>query len=175
MPSWRVHLITGALLSAVLAYACFYTGLGYLFVNQNQIQFYFVVNIGFITLLGSVFPDFDYRKTLIRHALGPVLAVFVVVSYVYLNRNNASSINPIFLTLLFVVFVFLPYILGLVLPLKHHGKLHSILASCMFCLLWLGLELLIFRMTTIQAGVIAVFGFMGYNSHLLLDLDLKWS
>ena len=85
MPSWRVHVFVGIILTIIMLYACYYIGLWYLFIENNQVQFLFVLHSCFILILGSVLPDFDYRKTRIRHALGPMLGLFIIVSYIYLN------------------------------------------------------------------------------------------
>ena len=86
MPGWKFHLTVGFILSIVLIYASFTLGYGYLFIEGWELQFFFIFHVGFITLLGSLAPDFDYRRTRIRNALGPVLGVFVVISFIYINR-----------------------------------------------------------------------------------------
>jgi hypothetical protein len=173
MPSWRLHVTTGIILTAMMIYGFFISDLWYLFIDQNQIQFFFIFHIVFISVLGSLMPDFDYRKTRIRNAFGPVLGGFICLSYIYQNNFEPSRINPAFLLVLMIVFILLPFIAGIVIPFKHHGKLHSILSAGVYSISWAGLELFIFSMSEIQAATVFLFGFVGYFSHLLLDGDLK--
>ncbi len=173
MPSWRVHVFIGASLSVILLYAFYHLDLWYLFISENQLQFLFFFHCCFIGILGSVAPDFDYRNTRIRHALGPCLGLFIIISYVYINLPDLTKIDPNLIIILLIAFFVIPFLFGLVFPFRHHGKLHSISAACLFVLIWMCVELLIFKMSIIQTSIIGLFGFVGYSSHLLLDLDLK--
>ena len=173
MPTWRVHIFMGICITALFVYVITLIDLWYLFIKDNQIQFLFWFHAGFICILGSLLPDYDYRKTKIRHALGPVLGLFIIMSYVYLNLSDLSNIDlDLFLILLFAFFI-IPSFFGFVFPFRHHGKMHSFSAAVLYVLIWMLLELLVFQMTPLQSGIIGLFGFIGYSSHLLLDLDLK--
>ena len=174
MPSWRVHLAIGITITALLLYIFHYLDLWHFFITDKNVQSIFWLHVWVVALLGSLFPDFDYRKTRIRHALGPILGLFIFSSIIYLNRYDLFSINPASLVFVLFLFMFLPFIAGLVIPFEHHGKLHSITAAVIFALFWFGLELVIFNISYIQAGLIGFFGFIGYISHLILDLELKW-
>ena len=173
MPSWRVHLFTGILLAIFLIYICYIFNVWYPFVVNNQVQFFYLLHICFILILGSVLPDFDYRKTRIRHALGPVLGLFIIVSYIYLNLSKPFEIDLKLILILLLAFLIFPFLAGLIFPFKHHGKLHSLSAAIIYGLCWLCVELFIFNFSIPQAGIVAVFGFVGYFFHLLLDKDLK--
>lgn len=173
MPSWRIHLIIGLILTASLFYIFYYFNLWQLLITNSKIQYLYLLHIWFISLLGSLLPDFDYRKTRIRHILGPVLTIFVVLSIIYINRYEPINLNPASLGFLALMFLFIPLLAGLVVPFKHHGKLHSVTAAIVFGLFWLGFELVIFNQALIQAGIVGLFGFLGYISHLILDWDLK--
>ncbi|WP_455392295.1 hypothetical protein [[Eubacterium] cellulosolvens] len=174
MPSWRAHVITGSIIIVALVIVCYYLELSYLFVDQNQVQYFFCFHIAFVSILGSLLPDFDYRKTRIRHMVGPTLVGFLLVSFLYLNRYSLFTIDPVSLLVLFIILILILFLLGLVIPFKHHGRMHSVAAAVIYTITWLILELFIFDMTPLQAGVIGLFGFAGYFSHLALDLDVKW-
>ena len=174
MPSWRTHVTAGAILLVLLVLVCFYLELSFLFITQEQIKYFFCLHIAFIFVLGSLLPDFDYPYTRIRHSIGPVVAGFLFISYVYLNRSNLFIINPISLLFMLIILIIILFMLGLVIPFRHHGKMHSMTAAIIYALTWVVLELVVFDMSILQASVIGVFGFMGYFSHLALDLDFKW-
>jgi hypothetical protein len=173
MPSWRIHVTIGLCISILLIYICYYLDLSHLFVSDGEIQYFFVFHVCFISVLGSILPDYDYRKTRIRHSLGIILGSFVVVSIVYLYRTEPEKIDPIFLLFIMIAIVTVIFLLGLVVPFKHHGKMHSMSAAMFYGIGWIGLELWLFQMSILQAGVISLFGFVGFFFHLLLDQDLK--
>ena len=174
MPSWRVHVFIGISLTILLTYVCHSFKLWYLFIFEDQVQYLFWMHCIFVCMLASVLPDFDYRRTRIRYALGPMLGLFIIISYIYLNYIEPLKIDLNLILILMVGFLVIPFLAGLVFPFKHHGKLHSISAACIYFLIWVGVELLIFKMSPTAAGIIGLFGFAGYCSHLLLDLDLKF-
>jgi len=173
MPEWRCHLSIGIILTAALVYASYSMGYGFLFIDEGNLRFFFTFQIVFISLMSSLVPDFDYRKTRIRNAFGPVLGLFIVISYLYLNRNDINTVSPSFLLVLLIIFILVPLLAGIVIPFKHQGRLHSISFALMWGLIWFGIEILIFEMNYIQAGGIGIFAFLGYFSHLLLDRILK--
>ena len=174
MPSWRVHVIFSILVTSLLGYACLRLGLDHLFINDGQIQYFFVFHLGFVSLLGSLFPDYDYRKTKIRHILGPALGGFIVISYIYLNRYTPAEIDPILILFLMFIFIVIPFLFGLVVPFKHHGKLHTIVVAIIFAIVWILIELLVFDLLKLQAIIIGLFGFINYSAHLLIDRNLRW-
>jgi len=174
MPSWRIHLITGMIVTILLLYVCYTFGLRELFFQDNEIEYFFWFHVCFISILGSLLPDFDSRKTRIRHTLGPVLGMFLIVSYIYLHRFSHHKINPEFVIVVLFLLIIIVFILGIVIPFKHHGRMHSITAAGLFVISWMAIELLVFEASLLQTAVIGLFGFLGYFSHLALDLDLKW-
>ena len=105
MPSWRLHIIFGILVTSLLLYACLRLDLDYLFIYHGQPQYLFLFHFAFVSMLGSLFPDFDYRKTKIRHMLGPALGGIIIISYLYLNRYQIITIDPMFI--LFLLFIFI--------------------------------------------------------------------
>lgn len=173
MPSWRIHTTVGIITTFLIIYGCLSFGYSYLFIENNEIQVFFSMHLCFITVLGSVIPDFDYKKTRIRHALGPILGCFSIISYFYLYRFQLTEINLVFLFVLLIIFVLIPILAGLVIPFKHHGILHSIGAAAFYGLSWGVIEVFIFNMTCVQSSIIGFSGFSGYFSHLLMDLKLK--
>ena len=162
MPGWKFHLTVGFILSIVLIYASFTLGYGYLFIEGWELQFFFIFHVGFITLLGSLAPDFDYRRTRI-----------VVISFIYINRSELGDVDPTFVLVLLIVFILVPFLAGIAIPFKHHGRMHSISFALLYGLTWIGLEIIIFNMTFMQSAAIGIFGFLGYFSHLLMDRILK--
>lgn len=173
MPTWRVHVFTGVILTTLMIYGCYYFDYWELFIYKNQIQYFFWLHVWFIAILGSVLPDFDSSKTRIRHAFGMLMGAFIVVSLIYLHRFEPLNIKPISLIFIVLLFIIIPFLIGLVVPFKHHGKFHSVTAAAVYALVWLLLEFLAFDMTSPQAGMIGAFAFVGYMSHLLMDRDLK--
>jgi hypothetical protein len=173
MPGWRFHLTVGLILSIILIYTSFSFGYGFLFIEGRALQYFFIFHVGFITLLGSLAPDFDYKRTRIRNALGPVLGIFIVISFLYINRSELGDVDPTFVMVLLIVFITVPFLAGIAIPFKHHGKMHSITYALFYGLTWTGLEGFIFDMTYTQSAAIGIFGFLGYFSHLLMDRILK--
>ncbi len=174
MPTWRFHLATGILLTVFLIYICYYLGFWYIFIIKNEINFLFLFHLFFISLLNSLLPDFDERKTKIHRWLGVVLALFVIFSAVYIYRIDFSISDIPSLFFLALILIIILFILGWVIPFRHHGTLHSALAAFLFAGIWIVLELALFQMSYTQALLIGGFGFIGYLSHLVLDRDLKW-
>jgi hypothetical protein len=126
---------------------------------------------GFAAVLGADIPDFDYRYTKIRHALGPVLGGFITIGYLYTKGTEASLEVA---ASIFISIVIAFALIG-ILPLKHHGRLHSIGAACGYCIGWALISYYFFEINEmIWIVVIIIFSFCGYFLHLLLDLDLKF-
>ncbi|UCH88488.1 MAG: metal-dependent hydrolase [Thermoplasmata archaeon] len=173
MPSWKVHISVGIILTALMIYGIYTSNLWDSLTQNNQIQYFFWFQCAFIAVLGSVLPDFDYGKTKIRHGFGPVLGAFVSFSYIYVNDFELEKINPLFLITILIIFLLVPLIAGFVIPFEHHGKLHSISAASFYALCIAGLGILIFLFAYVQAGILALFGFTSYFFHLLLDRELK--
>lgn len=173
MPSWRVHLFIGIILTGSLLYLFHYFDLWHVFITKQELQYLFWLHIWFAALLGSLFPDFDYRKTKIRHILGPAAGVFIILSIIYSNRYEPLELEPTSLFFILLLFILIPFLVGLVVPFKHHGPMHSLTAAGAFALFWIGLELVLFNFSFIHASMIGFFGFFGYISHLLLDGDIK--
>jgi hypothetical protein len=174
MPSWRFHISVGFILAALMIYGLAITVHSIDLDYPNPVLVFFWLHAGFILLMGSLMPDFDYRKTKIRYSLGPVLGIYILGSYLYLNRHEPLDINPAFLATLLLLAIILPLLAGLVIPFKHHGKMHSISAALIFSIVWFSLGLVIYNLSLPSAGIIAMFGFVGYLSHLVLDMDLKF-
>ncbi len=175
MTSWRFHLFMGSLIMVLFIYICLQTELSYLFVMNDQIHYFYWYQVGFVGLLGSLIPDFDYRKTKIRHLLGLVVGLFLIVSYLYIKRNELDTVNPVSLMFVLIVFVIITFLIGISLPFRHHGFLHSVVAAMLYAMTWCAIEILIFDMSIIQGGLVGVFGFIGYISHLIMDWQLKWT
>lgn len=174
MTSWRFHLFTGFLITVLLINICFITDLIQLFFHEDKIQYFYWFHICFVALLGSLLPDFDYRRTKIRHFLGLAIGLFLVISYLYLRRNELNKVDFESLLFVLIVIIVVTFLVGFAFPFRHHGKLHSGLAAILYALIWVVIEILFFDMTIQQAGLIGVFGWVGFTTHLILDRDLKW-
>ena len=174
MPNWRFHLSVGAVLTVFLIYTCYYLGYWYLFVDSGKIQYLFWVHIIFVTLLGSLLPDFDERRTKIRRTLGWILGGFIIISIIIINYQNISINDLPGFLVIGLVFLILLIILGVVIPFRHHGLLHSVFAAFVFSISWFLIEYFIFDMLMLQAITIGTFAFCGFMLHLVLDKDLKW-
>jgi hypothetical protein len=119
-------------------------------------------------------PDFDKKRTKIRKTLGLILAGFIIISIILIGYNDLSLNDIPGFVIIAIVFFVLLVILGLVIPFKHHGALHSIFAAFIFSICWFFIEFLIFNLILSQALLIGVFAFCGFMLHLILDKDLKW-
>jgi hypothetical protein len=175
MTSWRFHLFIGSLITGLFIYFCLQTELRYLFISEGQINYFYWYQVGFVGLLGSLIPDFDFRKTKIRHFLGLVIGFFLIISYLYLRRNELDTVNPVSLMFALLVFIIVTFLIGISIPFRHHGFLHSVVAAILYALVWCAIEILVFDLSILQAGLVGIFGFIGYISHLVMDWQLKWT
>ena len=132
MPSWRVHLTVGFILTGALFYGAYFLGILDYITSGYEFQFLYWIHLPFVTLLGSLAPDFDSGKTRIRYSLGPLLGIMVIFSYLYINASDITSIDPIFILTLLVLFIIVPLTAGFVIPFKHHGRLHSVSFGLLF-------------------------------------------
>jgi hypothetical protein len=139
-------------------------------IENGEIHYFALVVAGFAAVLGADLPDFDYRYTKIRHALGPVLAGFITIGYLYTKGTDASLEVA---ASIFISIVIAFALIG-ILPLKHHGRLHSISAAFGYCIGWALISYYLLEINgMVWIVIIMLFSFAGYFLHLLLDLDLK--
>jgi hypothetical protein len=118
-------------------------------------------------------PDFDERKTKIRRTLGLILGGFISISILIIYYRSISINDMPAFFIIIILFLVVLFIIGIVIPFKHHGILHSILAALVFASVWILLEVWVFNLTFLQSIFIGIFGFFGYCSHLVLDKDIK--
>ena len=169
MPGWKLHTYSGMILTVILVFTL-YSIIQSGYVRIDKINYFALLVAGFAAVLGADVPDFDYRQTKIRHALGPVLAGFITFGYLYTKGTEASLETA---ASIFIITVIAFTVIG-ILPLKHHGRLHSISAACGYCIGWALLSYYLFEINEyLWLAVIMAFAFTGYFIHLLLDLDLK--
>lgn len=173
MPKWKSHLVTGALFTLGLFFVLFYLGIDFDLFENDRIQIFILVHAVFISILGSLVPDFDYWKTKIRYALGPVLGIFIFSSFFYLRGFDLLQVDIMKILVIMSAFLIVPIILGLIIPFKHQGMMHSLTAALCYAVLWTGAELLLFQLNITQSVIIGSFGFIGYSSHLILDGKIK--
>jgi len=119
-------------------------------------------------------PDFDEKRTKIRRTLGLILAGFIIISIILIRYNSLSLNDLPGFVIITIGFFALLIILGVIIPFKHHGAMHSIFAAFVFSICWFIIEFIVFKMIIFQALLIGVFGFCGFMLHLVLDKDLKW-
>ena len=169
MPGWKFHTFSGMILTLFLLFILF-SIFQSRFIEIGTINYFALIVAGFAAVLGADLPDFDYRYTKIRHALGPVLAGFITIGYLYTKSTDASLEIAVSI---FILIVITFAIIGII-PFKHHGKLHSISAASVYCIGWALVSYYFFEVNEIiWIVVIMIFSFCGYFIHLLLDLDLK--
>jgi hypothetical protein len=169
MPGWKVHTFSGLVATAVLIITLFFILDSY----EIKVDFhnYFPLAVaGFACVLGSLMPDYDYRKTMIRHTIGPAIASFITFGYLY-TRGSSNNLGSAIIIFFIILIIFA--VIG-ILPMKHHGKLHSLTAAVIYGLGWGVTSYFIFQLTQLfWLAVIIVFALVGYILHLLIDLDLK--
>jgi hypothetical protein len=169
MPGWKLHTFSGLIVTTILI-MILYTALDSGIFGVPSIDLFAIMVAGFACILGSLMPDYDYRKTMIRHIFGPVFGAFITFGYLY-TRGPKADLE--FALVIFISIVVIFAIIG-ILPMKHHGKLHSLTAAAFFGLGWIILSIIVLELThPFWIAVIAMFAIIGYTLHLALDLDLK--
>jgi len=181
MPKWTIHLAFGCI--ATVALVC-----GYIFFGP--VSWYMPSAVGlivavFAAILGSDIPDFDSRKTKIKHILGFFLGGFVAIMYLVHVHMDIRPLWDVFSDweafyaghlliafFLFVVFVLLNTLIWF-FPMRHHGRAHSLVACGIYGVFWGVIGFLALGLNIPDSLVVVVLGSTGYLSHLLLDLDIK--
>jgi len=182
MPSWKMHVLSGFI--ALCALAGTYHILGWSrFYDLDSVR----VGVcgAFACVLGSDLPDFDSRRTKIKHVLGLILGLFISIFYLL---HIHLDIRPLweaawnwhvfysgYLLIAFglLVLCVLANTLVWFFPLRHRGRAHSLIAAGIYGLMWVPLGVFLFGFSLMDSLVVVGVGFMGYLLHLLLDLDLK--
>ncbi len=169
MPGWKLHTFSGMIVTAIL-FLIVYSVINSKAINVYSIDYFALVVAGFACVLGALMPDYDYRKTMIRHTFGPVFAGFITFGYLYTRGSEAEM--EMALTI-FIAIVICCAVLSII-PFKHHGRFHSITSAAVYSVGWVMISYFIFKLDNlIWVGIIAVFAIIGYMLHLLLDMDLK--
>ncbi|MCX8202325.1 MAG: metal-dependent hydrolase [Candidatus Micrarchaeota archaeon] len=167
MGNWIVHSIIGILLGIL----CILTNSG---MEQN-VLFAAVV----ATVLGSLIPDIDHKKSKIRNFFR-WLTIIALLIIIYLTLSNyfkisvdISSILSKDTAVLFLVFAISVFIASVITSFieslipKHRGPIHRIFASLMY-------SFLVFAAASFfgfsEAMIIAFWGFVGYLSHIFMDI-----
>jgi TctA family transporter len=169
MPGWKLHTFSGMIVTAILILIV-YSVINSKAINVDSIDYFALVVAGFACVLGALMPDYDYRKTMIRHTFGPVFGGFISFGYLYTRGWEANLGTAI---IIFIVIVVCCAVLSII-PLKHHGRFHSITSALLYGIGWALISYFMFELDDVAwVGIIAGFAVCGYILHLLLDLDLK--
>ena len=167
MGSWIVHSIIGIMLG--IACIAFNTGM------EQTSLFAAVIS----TVLGSLIPDIDHKKSKVRQGFR-WLVIISLMLIVYLSLSSYFDIKPdlttitaqgvMLLMLVFAASVFIAAIITMfiesLIP-KHRGPVHRIFASLIFSFLIYALAIFLgFE----NAAIIALWGFLGYLSHIFIDI-----
>lgn len=167
MSNWIIHSIIGIILGIL----CIIVNSG---MDQNVL---FAAVIA--TVLGSLIPDIDHKKSKIRGIFRWVVLV-VLLFIIYLSISSYLGINPdlsalmkgdlVMVLIIFAISVFIASIvtsfIESLIP-RHRGPVHRIFASLMY-------SFLVFAAASFfgfgEAALIALWGFIGYLSHIFMDI-----
>lgn len=167
MSNWIVHITLGVILGII----CIIFNLG-----MSQDVLYAAV---IATILGSIIPDIDHKRSKVRNLFRWLLLI-TLLFIVYLTLASYFQIgfdlsilfkeNILLLFIVFALSIFISsiivYIVESLIP-KHRGPVHRISASILYALL-------VYFVANVfgfeQAAVIAFWGFLGYLSHLFMDI-----
>jgi len=121
-----------------------------------------VVTVTFV-FLSALMPDLDYEGSKIHQMLRSGTTLFIASFVAYQALSN----------LMLAVISFLATAAGIwlligSLPFKHRGRMHEFKTAVIYSLLVGGLSLLFFN-----SFLPAIFSFVAYISHLILDGEFK--
>ncbi|MEM3454961.1 MAG: metal-dependent hydrolase [Candidatus Micrarchaeia archaeon] len=167
MSNWMIHSIIGIILGIL----CIIINSG---MDQNVL---FAAVIA--TVLGSLIPDIDHKRSKVR-GIFRWLVLIILLSIIYLSISSYFGINPdlsallnaglamvltVFAISVFIASIITSFIESLI-P-RHRGPVHRIFASLMY-------SFLVFASATFfgfgEAALIALWGFIGYMSHIFMDI-----
>lgn len=138
---------------------------------QNYVRLIVVALVGFcFCFLGSIFPDIDNKKSRVYKRARFMLAIAAFVIFftglaVRFPQNAGGVILLIAACGLLTAAVILVF--NVILP-KHRGATHSFVAA----VIYLGASFVLSYIVLFDlpiAAAIAIFSFLSYSSHLILD------
>ncbi len=150
MPDYRTHIIFGFLFS-IIVYFLFRSFFNLNFINS----FISVILIGF----SSVFPDIDHRNSKIHKWVKSILisiTCIIIIALCYPNFYAAVIYSAISATILYILLTYFK-------P-RHRGITHSFRFSIFFSVI-----IAIFTFFMFHTLIPALFGFVAYNSHIVMD------
>lgn len=151
--NWQPHLIIGAFAGAVIAY--FF-----------QFDFLTILFAGIIGGMSALVPDIDYDSSKMRQIadkLAPLFALFFSISSLCSVDISCIGINWKGIIVSTLAITGLYAIVMTYLKPRHRGITHSISFSVIYFIA-------LYILSNFQ---FALFGFAGYVSHLLADLEVK--
>jgi len=167
MGNWQMHSLIGIILGVL----CILLNSG---LDQNSL---YAATIA--TILGALIPDIDHKKSKIRNVFRSLIFIvflfllyLVVSNYFKINVDLSllASENIVVLFLLFAILVFASSILTSLVESfipKHRGPVHRIFAALLYSIIVFSLGVVLgFE----GGGIIALWGFIGYLSHIFLDI-----
>ena len=134
-------------------------------------QLALVAVVGFcFTFLGSIVPDIDNRSSrMFKHTRFFVGITAFVIAFVLLSpRMHAGLLNVLYvLGICALVTIGIVFALHALMP-KHRRSVHSVKGGAVYGVMsFIGAYILI--MNLYIAAIIAVFSFLAFGSHLVLD------
>lgn len=160
MANFNTHLGVAAVASGMLATLCLQVG----FVDAKD-----ALLLATVGVIGGILPDIDLHYSHPSRILFSLLGIVVTFLWVFSAENHLSILQLWGAGLGIYLFVRYP-IWALFQKLTvHRGSIHSISTAILFCFLTAALSFHAFGNQAFISWLIALFIFLGFILHLLLD------
>lgn len=160
MANFNTHLGVAAVGSGMLATLCLQVG----FVDASDALF-----LAFIGVIGGILPDIDLHYSYPSRILFSILGILLAFLWIFAAENQLSIIELWGAGLGIYLFVRYP-IWALFNKLTvHRGAIHSLITAIFFAMVTSAVSFQIFAKAPFISWLLALFIFLGFVLHLLLD------
>lgn len=160
MANFNTHLGVAAVASGMLATLCLQVG----FVDAKDSLLLATVGV-----IGGILPDIDLHYSHPSRILFSLLGIVITFFWVFSAKNQLPIIQLWIAGLGIYLFVRFPIWAVFQKLTVHRGSIHSIATALLFCFITAALSFHIFGRPAFVSWLIALFIFIGFILHLLLD------
>ncbi len=160
MANFNTHFAVSAVGSGMLATLCLQVG----FVNSQD-----ALLLACAGVVGGILPDIDLHYSYPSRILFSLLGIFLAFLWIFSAKNQTSILQLWGAGLGIYLFVRFPLWTLFQRFSVHRGAIHSINAALLFSFGSAALSYHLFAKTDFTAWLLALFIFLGFILHLLLD------
>jgi hypothetical protein len=160
MANFNTHLGVAAVASGMLATLCLQVG----FVDAKD-----ALLLGTVGVIGGILPDIDLHYSHPSRILFSLLGIIITFLWIFSAENELSILQLWGAGLGIYLFVRYPVWALFQKLTVHRGSIHSMITALLFCFVTAALSFHAFGKPPFISWLIALFMFLGFILHLVLD------